>query len=48
MGDIYHQRFHLIVNEKLLNEVAKHVGKEPKNVTEKDINDTIYELIVKE
>lgn len=46
MGNVFHQRFNLIVNEKLLNEVAKLVGKDPKNVTEEDINKVVYETVL--
>ena len=46
MGEVFHQRFNLVVNEALLNKVAEYLGKEPKNVTEQDINDVIYAIVL--
>lgn len=46
MGEVFHQRFSIIVNEQLLKAVAEVVGKEPKNVTEQDITDVVYAKVL--
>ena len=46
MGEVFHQRFHIVVNEELRNKVAEILGKEPKNVTEQDITDVVYAKVL--
>ena len=49
MGEVFHQRYNVIVNEELRAKIAEYKGKEPKNVTEQDVNDYINALsVVKE
>lgn len=46
MGEVFHQRFNLIVNEALLNKVAEYLDKDPKKVTEQDITDVVYAKVL--
>ena len=44
----FHWRCHVIVTEELRDKIAAYKGKEPKEVTEQDVNDYINAAVIPE